>query len=273
MTTVTSYPDHKPDPSDHPTTMLMDPLRTPPIYADLLPMEVVVSRQTRRIGRYATFALVLVLVLLALWYGLEIMRTSSAETTRDDTLESVQNLKRQQAGFDELVKTQAEVKAINAQLASLMNNDIVWAQLTAALVAAAPDDVHVVGISAAVPATGVESTATTPIVGPPSVKVIGTFTINGTGPRKDVIALYVDALDTVPGLVNSFLTNAAEKGDSGASPSASATADPGAGPTPTTSATPTNDDPWEFSITVDISSTALDNRYKPSAGASAGVGQ
>lgn len=244
MTTVMSHPDHKSDRSEPHTGTLLNPLRTPAIAADLLPVEVFVSRRTRRIGRYATFALVLVTVLLALWYGLELMRTASAETTRDETLGTVQGLKRQQARFDELVKTQAQAKAINAQLNSLMSNDMLWSQLTAAMIAVAPDDVDVSGISAAVPATGVETTATKNIIGPPSVKVIGSLTINGTGPRKDVIALYVDALDTVPGLANAFLTSATE-GEKG----------------------------FEFSIRVDISSGALDNRYKPSASPSAGAGQ
>ena len=74
MTTVMSHPDHKSDRSEPPTGTQLNPLRTPAIAADLLPVEVFVSRRTRRIGRYATFALVLVTVLLALWYGLEVMR-------------------------------------------------------------------------------------------------------------------------------------------------------------------------------------------------------
>jgi Tfp pilus assembly protein PilN len=244
MATVMSHPDQKHDPSDQHTTTLMNPLRTPGIHADLLPMEVFVSRRTQRIGRYATFALVLVTVLLTLWYGLEVIRTTSAETDRDQMLDSVQSLKRQQAKFDQLVKTQAQAKAINAQLAALMSNDMLWSQLTAALLAVAPDDVDISGISATVPAVGTDTATTRNLIGPPTVKVLGSLSINGVGPRKDVVALYVDALDTVPGLANSFLTNAtqSERG-------------------------------YEFTVRVDITSAALDNRYKPSASPSAGGGQ
>jgi hypothetical protein len=244
MTTVMSHPDPKPDQSAHQTGTLLNPLRTPAISADLLPMEVFLSRRTRRIGRYAGFALVLVTVLLALWYGMEILRTTAAETDRDATLDSVQNLKRQQAKFDELVKTQAQAKAINAQLTALMSNDMLWAQLTASTVAVAPDDVDLNGISANVAAAGTNDTKNTNIIGPPSVKIIGTLNISGVGPRKDVIALYVDALDTVPGLANAFLTSAAE-----------------------------GEDGFQFAVRVDITTAALDNRYKPSASPSAGVGQ
>lgn len=247
MTAVMSHPDQKPDQSEQPppppTTGHLNPLRLPTISADLLPVEVFVSRRTRRIGRYAGFALVVVTVLLALWYGLEIVRTAAAESDRDETLENVQSLKRQQSKFDELVKTQNQAKSIKAQLGALMANDMVWSQLTAAMVAVAPDDVEISGITAAVPATGVDATTAKNIIGPPTVKVIGTLNINGVGPRKDVIALYVDALDTVKGLANSFLTSAAE-GDNG----------------------------FEFSVKVDITSGALDNRYKPSASPSAGAG-
>jgi hypothetical protein len=245
MATVMSHPDQKHDqqPDQH-TTTLMNPLRTPTISADLLPMEVFVSRRTRRIGRYAGFALVVVTVLLALWYGMEILRTTSAEEERDATLDSVQGLKRQQAKYDELVKTQAQAKAINTQLNALMSNDMLWAQLTAATVAVAPDDVSVDGLTASVPTAGMEATTTRNLIGPPSVKIIGTLIINGVGPRKDVIALYVDALDTVPGLGNAFLTSAAE-----------------------------NAEGFQFAVRADITSAALDNRYKTNPSPSAGAGQ
>jgi Tfp pilus assembly protein PilN len=238
MATVMSPPDQKPD--QH-TTTSANPLRLPTISADLLPVEVFVSRRTRRIGRYAGFALVVVTVLLALWYGLEILRTTAAESDRDETLESVQSLKRQQSKFDDLVKTQNQAKAINAQLTALMNNDLVWSQLTASMVRIAPDDVKIKGISAAVSAKGVDAPVRKNIIGPPSVLVIGSLVVNGVGPSKDVIAIYVDALDTVKGLANAFLTSAAE-----------------------------GEDGIEFSVKIDITSSVLDNRYKPSASAGAG---
>jgi hypothetical protein len=244
MATVMSHPDRKHDQSDQHTTTLMNPLRTPAISADLLPMEVFVSRRTRRIGRYAGFALVVVTVLLALWYGMEVLRTASAEDERDATLDSVQALKRQQAKFDELVKTQVQAKAINSQLNALMSNDMLWAQLVGATIAVVPDDVDIDAMAASVPAAGVEASTTRNLIGPPSVKTIGTLTINGTGPSKDVIALYVDALDTVPGLANAFLTSAAE-----------------------------NEAGFQFAVRVDITSAALDNRYKPTPTPSAGAGQ
>jgi Tfp pilus assembly protein PilN len=244
MATVMSHPDQKHDPTDLHTGTLLNPLRTPAISADLLPMEVFVSRRTRRIGRYAGFALVMVTVLLALWYGMEILRTTAAEGDRDATLDSVQGIKRQQAKFDELVKTQAQAKAINAQLNALMANDTQWAQLTTSMIAVVPDDVDLTGITASVPAVDANDTRAANIIGPPSVKVIGSLTINGVGPRKDVIALYVDALDTVPGLANAFLTSAA-----------------------------LGEDGFQFAIRVDIASTALDNRYKPNPSPSAGAGQ
>jgi Tfp pilus assembly protein PilN len=243
MTAVMSHPDQKPDQAEHHTATLLNPLRTPTISADLLPVEVFVSRRTRRIGRYAGFALVMVTVMLALWYGLEILRTTAAETDRDETLDTVQNLKRQQTRYDELVKTQNQAKAINAQLTALMSNDMLWSKLTGSMVAVAPDDVELSGISAAVPAAGVAATTTKNLIGPPTVKIIGSLTVNGVGDDKEVIALYVDALDTVPGLANAFLTSATQ-GDSG----------------------------FEFSVRVDITSAALDNRYKASASASAGAG-
>jgi len=244
MTAVMSHPDQKPDLAEpQPTTSHLNPLRQPTISADLLPVEVFVSRRTRRIGRYAGFALVVVTVLLALWYGLEIVRTSAAESDRDDTLQNVQSLKRQQSKFDELVKTQNQAKAINAQLATLMSNDLVWSGLTAAMLRVAPDDVEIKGVSATVPAAGADTSTAKNIIGPPTVKIIGTLTLTGVGPRKDVIALYVDGLDTVKGLANAFLTSAAE-----------------------------GDDGFEFAVKVDITSAALDNRYKPSASASASAG-
>lgn len=244
MATVMSHPDQKADHSGQHTATLLDPLRTPRISVDLLPMEVFVSRRTRRIGRYAGFALVVVTVLLALWYGLEILRTTAAKDERDATLDSVQGIKRQQAKFDELVRTQAQAKAIKTQLNALLSNDILWAQLTSSMIAVAPDDITLSGVSANVAAAGTDAITATNIIGPPSVKIIGTLTVNGVGPDKEVIALYVDALDTVPGLANTFLTSAAE-GEAG----------------------------FEFAVRVDITSAALDNRYKPSASPSAGAGQ
>jgi hypothetical protein len=121
---------------------------------------------------------------------------------------------------------------------------MLWAQLTSSMIAVAPDDLTLSGISANVPAAGTDAATTKNIIGPPSVKIIGSLTVNGVGPSKDVIALYVDALDTVPGLANAFLTSAAE-----------------------------GEDGFQFAVRVDITTAALDNRYKPTATPSAGAGQ
>lgn len=238
MATVTSHPDQKHDRSGKLTTMLMNPLRTPPIYADLLPTEVFISRRTRQIGRYAVFALVLVTVLLGLWYGTEVLRTGVQENERDDVLDRVQSIRAQQARFDDLVGMQRQSAAIQTQLATLMANDLVWSNLTGAVAAAAGDEIDLIGLTAGVPAAGAALPTTPNLIGPPSVKTIGTLTITGVGPDKGVIARYVDALDEVPGLANAFLTNASQ-GENGV----------------------------EFTVRVDITAGALDNRYRPSASA------
>ena len=243
MTTVTSHPDQKRD-HDHLTTTLMNPLRTPSISVDLMPVEVFVSRRTRQIARLAGFALVVVAMLLSVWYGVEVLRTTGAEDERDATLDSVQSLKRQQSRFDELVRTQAQARAINAQLTALMANDVQWSQLVAGMTAVVPDGVDLTGVTASIPAVDATSDQVTNIIGPPTVKLVGSLTVNGVGESKTVIARYVDALATVPGLANVFLTSAA-LGENG----------------------------FQFAIRVDIATTALDNRYKPTTGASAGAGQ
>lgn len=209
------------------------------IAANLLPPEIVQARHSRRVRRTVASLLAAFAALLVAWYGLVAYETSQAQHRLADAQTDLQNLQRQQSSYAELIGTQAAIKTIGAQLTALLADDLQWSRLFASLQDAAPPGVEVTGVSGALVSKtkqGTNQAAPTPAPGgrpgARGPRPVGTLTVSGRGPSKPVVAGYVDALATVPGLANPLLSDV--------------TAQTGA---------------VQFSVRLDIMSTALGGRY------------
>jgi Tfp pilus assembly protein PilN len=187
-----------------------NPLRVPPIIADLLPLEINDSRRTRKIRRIVVSALAALVVVVVAWYALATYQMLMAQRNLTDAETSVQRLTRQQKTFSQLVTTQAASKAIGAQLTALLAQDLQWSVLLASLRNAAPSGIQVTGVNGAMLApeniaagTGSSSDST-------AAKPIGALVVTGKGVSKAAVAAYVDSLAKVSGLGNPLLGDATE---------------------------------------------------------------
>jgi hypothetical protein len=215
-----------------PTPGIDNPLRITPIAADLLPAEVAQSRHTKRVRRLVVFALVVFVALLGAWYGGEYLRTEVQRADLSAAQDTVTDLKVRQKKYNGLVRIQAQTAAIDAQLATLMANDVQWATLIASVRQAVPAGVELTGVNATVNLAGGAVGDRSSSGGQQAA--IGTLTVNGYGPSKPAIAQYVDALGKLTGYANPFLTSAAAETGQIA-----------------------------FSVRVEVSRVALDSRFVP----------
>jgi Tfp pilus assembly protein PilN len=235
-----------------------NPHRFLTIAADLMPVEIVEGRRTRRVKWMLLYALIVFTVALLAWYGVARYQTVAAQRELDSANADVAKLEQQQNDFNELVRTRADAQAISAQLAALMANDLPWSTLLASLQKVAPNGVSIVsvtgslqtnGASANAPSAGAPSAnpSGTPqpkssiAGGSPAAKKIGTLIINGTGTSKLVIATYIDALGKTTGLANPLLTSVTQ-----------------------------NDTGNEFVVSVDITAEILGGRFTPTGTPKAG---
>jgi Tfp pilus assembly protein PilN len=216
-------------------------LRILPIAANLLPMEIVESRRSRKVRRLVLSALAGFVAVLAGWYVTASYQTSVAQDNVSNAENEAQALVRQQRTFADLVNTQAQEKAISAQLSELFATDLQWSQLLAQVQAAAPAGVKISSVSGLVGEAGKAPSATSVPVAPGSP--VGTITVSGAGPSKGAVAAYLDALGRVPGLADPLLQSATEQ-----------------------------DNKVQFTARVAITRAALGGRYGPKSGKGTGGG-
>lgn len=228
-------------------------LRIPPIGANLLPLEVIESRHVRRIRRTVLSLLVVFVALLGGWYGTASYQTSEARGNLANVEDGAQRLLRQQRAYSEVVGVQAETQAIAQQLASLLANDLQWSRLLASLRKVAPPKVQITGVNGALIARGSGAgggtgsggagggTVASQLPDASGEKSIGTLTITGSGGSKADVAAYVDALARVSGVGSPLLGDANQLESGGV----------------------------QFTVRLDITSSALGGRYtaKTSTGA------
>jgi Tfp pilus assembly protein PilN len=187
-----------------------NPLRVPPIIADLLPLEINDSRRTRKIRRIVVSALAALVVVVVAWYALATYQMLMAQRNLTDAETSVQRLTRQQKTFSQLVTTQAASKAIGAQLTALLAQDLQWSVLLASLRNAAPSGIQVTGVNGAMLAPENIAAGTGSSSDSAAAKPIGALVVTGKGVSKAAVAAYVDSLAKVSGLGNPLLGDATE---------------------------------------------------------------
>jgi Tfp pilus assembly protein PilN len=183
-------------------------LRIPDIRADLLPVEVADARRARTV-RTAVIAVVAAFAAIVFaWYGVANYEVGVAQDGLTRAQDDVQSLTRQQAGFTQLVTTQAQIKSLNAQLTSLLAPDLQWATLLASLATAAPDGVTLTSVSGALDSSGGGGSASSATQLPSAVTFtqIGTLQVVGNAPTKAAVAAYVDALAKLHGVANALLS-------------------------------------------------------------------
>ncbi|MDT5035070.1 MAG: hypothetical protein QOE03_255 [Micromonosporaceae bacterium] len=201
------------------------PSRIPSITANLLPTEIIDGRRSRRVRKVITVTVAGFAVVVLAGYGVAATLTSVANLKVSESVAQTHRLTQQQRQYAEVVRVQAESKAINAELAHLLANDLQWSGLLTSLRTAAPPGVRVLTVAAALTppsGAGAPKAAPAPAAGAPAAptaapgdkaapaaatRTIGTLTVGGTATSKAALAAFLDELATVSGLANPLLTN------------------------------------------------------------------
>jgi len=222
-------------------------LRIPPISANMLPLEILEARRSRTVRRWVLSGLSAFVVLLGAWYVLANYQTSKAQDELTNAESQAQVLTREQHAYADVVSTQAQSHAIEAQLSALFAGDLRWGPLLGQVQAAAPNGVTIMDVAGVVTQPGQPGSAagTGPAGGAAAgdPNRVGTLTITGVGPSKAAVAAYVDALGQVPGLANAYMDSATDQGKT-----------------------------VQFAVRVDLVKSALGSRYASKNGKGSGGG-
>jgi hypothetical protein len=225
------------------TLMPLDPALSPQrisrvltISANLLPDEIVAARRARRNRGWVIVAVALVVCLCAAWFAYaESVRQDADEELTAATVQ-VTDLQRAQRDYSEVVRVQNNTAVLTEQLKTVMANDLDWAAVLDMLRdTGASSGIEVAGVSGRLAgADGATAAAGTPLPSTTSVTAVGSLVVTGTGPDKKAVAAYIDALGKQSMVANPFVTSVTSNDD---------------------------DNQVTFSLTLDISQTALCGRF------------
>jgi hypothetical protein len=203
MSTMTAPPAPSMPPSG-------DAVRQVRVFANLLPDEVVASRDARRLRQRVLIALGGLLVLLVAVYGLAVIQTAHARGQLSAAQSQATSLQKQERAFAPLVQAQAQAQAIRSRLAQLMSGDIQWKNLIETLrktpsgIALTSATINLSIAQNNQNASSANGQAGLDVLNQTGRKSIGELMITGSATDKNAIAGYVDSLATVPGFAAPF---------------------------------------------------------------------
>ncbi len=138
---------HSPTPSRNSVHTAGQP-RYVAVRANLLPEELIASRQTGTLKRRLIAALTVLLVALGAWYGFSRWATISAQHDLTKAQQQNAKLAAEQQKYQKVVQTQQAAAAINSALAKLMVGDLSWKDMLTTLRANARNGVALFSVSA-----------------------------------------------------------------------------------------------------------------------------
>lgn len=202
------------------------------IRANLLPREITAGRTARRMRVVVIAAAAIVVVGVGAWYAdayhdeKQAIRDRDTVTAQVDAARALQNTD----AYRQVTITIQANKAYDAQLKTLMANDLPWSVVLDDLRStAAARQVTISSIAAT--AAEKQSSSAGSLPSSSTAHTAFTLSISGTAKDKQTVASFITALATVPGVANPFLTTAQDK------------------------------PPISFTINVDVTSAALCGRF------------
>lgn len=189
-----------------------DALRLLGITANLLPPEVIDARRGKKVRRLVALILAAGLLITAGWYLYAKHQTSAAQDQLSQSQDQLVQLHHDQAKYANVVKIQADSAALKAQLAQLMTGDLQWWQLEPKLQAVAPAGLTINSVNGTISAGGGAPVAAASANPLNTATAIGSMTIAGTAVNNSEVAAFVDALATVPGIADPFVTGTTSDG-------------------------------------------------------------
>ncbi len=170
---------------------------------NLLPPEVLERQRTRRRTFFVAAVGVLVLILLAGFYFLQVLRLSDVE--EDIAIQRSENaaLEAEIAELQDIAALEQEIERTRLVLSSLLQNRVLWSAVLRDVSLVIPGEVWLSGIAAQLGITD-EAATTTPAV---TTGVIGQISFTGFAFDHRDVALWLSRLEDVRGFVNPWLSN------------------------------------------------------------------
>ncbi|GAA2572119.1 hypothetical protein GCM10010435_53350 [Winogradskya consettensis] len=195
------------------TLMPVDPAMSPQratrvlhISASLLPEEIISARRARRTRGWAIVAVIIVACLLGGWFFVANQETRAADDELSTATTEVTDLQRSQRAYKEVVDVQNSTDTLSKQLKAVMKDDLDWAALYTTLSeTAAASGLSLDSVNGALNAAG-SGTTTDALPSTSTSAVVGTLTVTGSGPDKEAVAAYIDALTKQSVLANPYVT-------------------------------------------------------------------
>jgi hypothetical protein len=179
------------------------------IRADLLPDEIVTTRQLEVVRKQVLLGLSILVVLIAAWYAVSLLQTGASNRDLDAAHHRGIAYQNQQQKYGPLVKAQADVESIQKQLRTLMVGDMSWKNMLNTLRSKAPAGVSITSMSASMtlgaPTAG--GAAAVPTLNQSGKASVGQLTVAGTAPDKKSVAAYADRLAVAHGLAAPLVSN------------------------------------------------------------------
>lgn len=202
------------------------------IAADLIPPELINSRQLSLLRKLIAGALVVLLLVCAGGYYLAKRQNSAASDTSATVAARTLQLQKESRQYGNVTRIEGTVAQVQGQVATLMTGDIDLVPLLKSLRTSLPAPMTINQESVTLtPATLAAASAGTGL-DTSGLARIGTITVGGSGRALTDLATYVDRLKAVVGLVDvTPVSNTASKGGT------------------------------QFSLTVGLTSAALSHRF------------
>ena len=176
---------------------------------NLLPPELRQRLAIRRTTSLVVAAALGVLLLIGLFYFLQVQRLADAQ----DELEAQQTrnaeLQSQIAGLQQYADLQAELAEKEQLLATVYVNEVSWSSALLDVSRVIPDPSYLTNLTGQIAAT-VAGEAAEPTGGTPETTLIGNMTFQGVAQEVDTIATWITQLEQVQGWVNAWVTSAQE---------------------------------------------------------------
>jgi type IV pilus assembly protein PilN len=199
------------------TLMPLDPAMSPQrstriltITANLLPEEIAAARRARRTRGWVIVVVALVACLCGAWFVFAQGAKQDADNELTAARNAVADLQRDQRGFSQTVKVQADTAQLTRQLNAVMANDLDWAALLDTLRGAgAPSRIEIDGVNGSLTTGDAEAAQSNVLPNTGTATPIGSLLVTGTGPDKKAVAAYVDALGKQSVVANPYITSVA----------------------------------------------------------------
>lgn len=173
------------------------------IVANLIPPELLQARRVRALQKLVGFLLVLLLLLAGAGYGYAMYRSHQASQELSVEQNRTSQLLADQRKYRDVTEIQGSVLQVRSALAGLFQLDVDSSALIASLIKQLPAGAQVsqLAITIAAPTPSAPNNIGASVLDTSGQTHIGTITISGEAQKVADVALFVERLDALPGLV------------------------------------------------------------------------